>query len=182
MGSVWGGGGRARWVPDPEGDVMSDLDFLFSLKYMKSVSISPKPRQILGPAEFDLPVFIPCARGAPGPLSDLVPGVHLPGCVPAPGDGAADPAAGAVQSLRHGILLCLQSQLAPWPGLPGDHAHHLPSWGDQVRLGHRLQAGRWNQASPSMCLWGGQGCTPVSLQGQSSLGSHSDLALFIIKC
>lgn len=31
MGSGCGGGGRARWVPDREGDVMSDLDFLFSL-------------------------------------------------------------------------------------------------------------------------------------------------------
>ena len=158
---------------------MSDLDFLFSLKYAKSVSISPKPRQILGPAEFDLPVFIPCARGAPGPLSDLVPGVHLPGCVPAPGDGAADAAAGAVPSLRRGILLRLQSQLAPWPGLPGDHAHHLPSRGDQVRSGHRPQAGRRNQPSPSMRLWGGQACSPVSLHVRSSLGSHSDLDLFI---
>lgn len=96
------GGGTPRWVPDPKGHVISDLDFLFSLKYEKlcaGVSVCPKPCQFPGPADPDSPVFSLCVRGAPGPLSDLVPGVYVPGGVPTPGDGAAHPPAGPVQSL-----------------------------------------------------------------------------------
>lgn len=54
------GGGAPRWVPDSKGHVMSDLDFLFSLKYKKlyaDVSICCKPHQFPGPADSDSPVF-----------------------------------------------------------------------------------------------------------------------------
>ena len=95
------GGGAPRWVQDPKGHFMSDLDF-FSPKYEKlcaDVSVYPRPHQFPGPADSTSPGFSLCVRGAPGPLSDLVPGVYLPGGVPAPGDGAAHPPAGPVQSL-----------------------------------------------------------------------------------
>lgn len=101
-----------------------------------------------------------------------MPGVHLPGCVPAPGDGATDATAGAVQSLRHGILLGLQSQLAPWPRLPRDHAHHLPSWGDQVRSGHRRPSGHGPRAG------GGSRLLPKGASGRPGLCWPVSMMLF----
>lgn len=103
MGTGWKGGEQARQAPGQEATAcLHGLHGPLAVKKVKPGSRTHSLSAALQgprPPEFDLPALSPCPRGAPGPLSDVVPGIHLPGRVPASGDGAADPSAGAVQSM-----------------------------------------------------------------------------------
>lgn len=83
------------------------------------------------------PVPLCAIRGAAGPLPDMVPVLHLPGCVPTKGCRFSSAApVGPVRRLCPWVLLSLQGQLAPRTGLPGEqHAHYLlPTRRKQVLL------------------------------------------------
>lgn len=65
----------------------------------------------------------------------MVPVIVVPGRVPAEGGGLRPAAAGTLRKLHAGILLCLQGQLAPRPGVSGKPTHHSLSAGrEQVPI------------------------------------------------
>lgn len=57
---------------------------------------------------FEFGSFMSLCRSAFGSMPDLVSVLYLPGSLPAPGIKPTGPSTGAVQSVWHWVLLCLQ--------------------------------------------------------------------------